>query len=549
MAKQFLVIAVLLCVVVAVAGGARADVPRLISYQGNLTDASGPVSAAKTIVLGFYDADTGGNLLQGFTETHTVTVKDGIFNVLIGSATPGGVPPIIFDGPPGAAVYLSINVEGQELLPRRQVVSVAYALRSEMAMQSKHTGEAENALLLDGLDSLQFLRSDEDDTTTGTLTAQTGLEGQGKDGSGFLGGADPIAGVKGVGTDGAGVGIGAPGIVAVGGGGTMLGELDLAFRSYGELQLLTHDDEGVELEPGNGQQGHQLAVSGYGGTTQSSVYSLVHFDGNIAFDPGSGVRLKPGTTQVTTAMWKIHGDNTGGSKQLLIDGPGGQIEIDGGIIVTENTSGGIEAAAVYAENVDREGIAVTARVSSSDACGVFINGGSGDILRGFNGDPDADLVFRVYNSGRVRCTELQITAGSDLAEPFDVTGAEEIKPGMVVAIDPHNVGKLRLATKAYDRTVAGIVSGANGIRPGVTMQQEGTPAAGELPVALTGRVYCWCDASDGPIQPGDMLTTSDTPGHAMKVADYARAQGAILGKAMSALPSGRGLVLVLVRPQ
>jgi hypothetical protein len=62
-------------------------------------------------------------------------------------------------------------------------------------------------------------------------------------------------------------------------------------------------------------------------------------------------------------------------------------------------------------------------------------------------------------------------------------------------------------------------------------------------------VYCWCDASGGAIEPGDMLTTSDTPGHAMKVTDYPRAQGAIIGKAMTSLEEGRGLVLVLVNLQ
>jgi len=58
-------------------------------------------------------------------------------------------------------------------------------------------------------------------------------------------------------------------------------------------------------------------------------------------------------------------------------------------------------------------------------------------------------------------------------------------------------------------------------------------------------------AIDGvfPIKPGDLLTTSDTPGHAMKVTEHPRAQGAILGKAMSSLESGTGLVLVLVTLQ
>jgi hypothetical protein len=72
---------------------------------------------------------------------------------------------------------------------------------------------------------------------------------------------------------------------------------------------------------------------------------------------------------------------------------------------------------------------------------------------------------------------------------------------------------------------------------------------GEYPVALTGRVYVWADASNGAIVPGDLLTTSDIPGHAMKVMDYEQAQGAILGKAMSSLETGTGLVLILVSLQ
>jgi len=156
---------------------------------------------------------------------------------------------------------------------------------------------------------------------------------------------------------------------------------------------------------------------------------------------------------------------------------------------------------------------------------------------------------RLDVNGTARTRVLQITGGSDLAEPFEIAGAAAVEPGMVVAIDPQHPGQLQVATHAYDRTVAGCVSGANGINPGLTMQQEGTPAEGAFPVALSGRVYCWADASYGPLHPGDLLTTSDTPGHVMKVTDYASAQGAIVGKAMTRLDEGRGLVLVLVTLQ
>ena len=81
------------------------------------------------------------------------------------------------------------------------------------------------------------------------------------------------------------------------------------------------------------------------------------------------------------------------------------------------------------------------------------------------------------------------------------------------------------------------------------MGQSGSIANGKHPVALTGRVYCHVDASFGAIEPGDLITTSSTPGHGMKVGDHDQAQGAIIGKAMTGLKEGRGLVLVLVSLQ
>ena len=118
-----------------------------------------------------------------------------------------------------------------------------------------------------------------------------------------------------------------------------------------------------------------------------------------------------------------------------------------------------------------------------------------------------------------------------------------------MCIDPVHPGKLVTSARAYDRTVAGVVSGAGGINTGVFMGQPGSVANGQHPVALTGRVYVQADSSNGPIQPGDLLTTSDTAGHAMKVTDYTKAQGAIIGKAMTSLEAGKDLVLVLVSLQ
>jgi hypothetical protein len=151
--------------------------------------------------------------------------------------------------------------------------------------------------------------------------------------------------------------------------------------------------------------------------------------------------------------------------------------------------------------------------------------------------------------GELTAKVVTITGGADVAEPYEVAGAGDVQPlpGYVVAIDPQHVGQMRVASRAYDRMVAGILSGANGIAPGIILRQQGTVADGLHPVASIGRVWCWCDAdANGAIEAGDMLTTSNTPGHAMKVSDFNKANGSVIGKAMSSLKSGRGLVLVLV---
>lgn len=159
----------------------------------------------------------------------------------------------------------------------------------------------------------------------------------------------------------------------------------------------------------------------------------------------------------------------------------------------------------------------------------------------------------LWADGPMQCKSLKILGGADLAEPFDVraTAAEpDVRPGMVVVIDADHPGELRLADQPYDTRVAGIISGANGLEPGMVMKSEGQEKAeGRYPVAMTGRVWCYADATGAPIRPGDRLTTSTIPGCAMRAADDARAGGAVIGKAMTELKDGKGLVLVLVNLQ
>lgn len=143
-------------------------------------------------------------------------------------------------------------------------------------------------------------------------------------------------------------------------------------------------------------------------------------------------------------------------------------------------------------------------------------------------------------------TVMELGEGLDYSEGFDVSEKSKITPGTVMIIDPDNPGKLAISHEPYDRKVAGIIAGAKGLGSGVRL------GAGQFDhdVALAGRVYCNVDATYGSIEPGDLLTTSPTYGYAMKVSDYIKAQGAILGKAMESLEKGqKGQILVLVTLQ
>ena len=229
--------------------------------------------------------------------------------------------------------------------------------------------------------------------------------------------------------------------------------------------------------------------------------------------------------------------------RLFADGPG---DITGGLHLTAGTTDTFRMFAhtlfggcfeMYRNN-GVQTLEIWASASGTTGARMFLRDGAGTTNIVLDGE-----------QGSITAETLTLTGGADLAEPFDLVDAPNARPGMVVCIDPTSPGRLRIARHAYDPTVAGVISGAGGVATGMTMGHAGTVATGRHPVALTGRVYVLCDATAHAIRPGDLLTTSTTPGHAMVAHDRTRAPGAVLGKAMSSLESGTGLVLVLVALQ
>jgi hypothetical protein len=105
--------------------------------------------------------------------------------------------------------------------------------------------------------------------------------------------------------------------------------------------------------------------------------------------------------------------------------------------------------------------------------------------------------------------------------------------------------KLYQATQAYDKRVAGVISGAGNYKPGIVLDKRQSQND-RKPIALLGKAYCKADANYGSIEVGDLLTTSPTPGHAIKATDPQSAFGAVIGKALRPIKGGRGLIPILV---
>jgi hypothetical protein len=135
---------------------------------------------------------------------------------------------------------------------------------------------------------------------------------------------------------------------------------------------------------------------------------------------------------------------------------------------------------------------------------------------------------------------------ADCAENFDISSTDDIQPGTVMVLNED--GGVESSQHAYDKKVAGIISGAGCYKPGIVLggQESGSK---RIPIALMGKVFCKVDANYSCIEVGDMLTTSATAGHAMKASDPSRAFGTVIGKALGSMKEGLGLIPVLVALQ
>jgi len=492
------------------AGPAQAlNVGYVFTYQGSLADNGSAPTALYDFRFLLFDAASSGTQL-GLVTVNDLQVNGGIFSVDLDFGMSA------FDA---GAVWLQIEIRpgastgSYTTLPRQRINPTPFAIGLSLPMQQ--TGFAATPLV--SLTNASI-------GSGGEFVAGPYVTGDGTLNYGLIGRTPDnrlnAAGVRGENTAASGQVIGVEGVATNSIIGTGLVGRGGATGVYGEAQATN----GVGIR-GVGTGTNAIGVIGDGASAGGSFYGTTsNSNGLLAIGQGTGSGVFASNSTGTA----VYATGTGQYRQ------GATVRINNG----QSDAGMCQ----YVTN------------NSTWATTHMQNDGTGEVL--WLEKPQAgnflvattgtDWKFWLDGAGMTHTKSLEILGGSDLSERFDVHGQSAPEPGTVVSIDSRGDGQLEVSSEPYDHRVAGVISGANGVRTGMLMGQDGTAASGDHPVALTGRVYCKVTTANGPIRPGDLLTTSSRPGYAMRASDPLRSQGALLGKAMGSLETGEGLVLVLV---
>lgn len=305
----------------------------------------------------------------------------------------------------------------------------------------------------------------------------------------------------------------------------------------------------------------RLRILGTGdvGIGTSSPTSKLTVAGEIRSTSG-GFRFPDGTVQTTASAGGGSGTVTGVTAGTGLTGGGSA----GNVTVTNSDRGSSQS--IFKNIADGSGTSRFTAGSNNDTIRFAGSGGTTVNFDGATKTVTVDATASTSTATNIKAGQFGLnTGGGDYTFPGNVTvvgninakyqdlaewvsSSETLLRGTVVILDPNKSNQVLTATQAYDTRVAGVISD----KPGIALGEGGD---GRFLVATTGRVRVKVDASKAPINIGDLLVSSDTPGFATKSEPIdlggrkIHLPGTILGKALEPLAKGQGEILVLLSLQ
>jgi len=257
--------------------------------------------------------------------------------------------------------------------------------------------------------------------------------------------------------------------------------------------------------------------------SEKNIWLIVDSDDN---DTGRSIKFGSNDWDSPTELMRIEEDGDVIIQDYL--DVGGDLDVGDDLDVADRIYGKggtfFDGYNIYVNRIETDSnVYVKRNTSESDShARVYFNSERARI--GWNG---SEYYFQDGNGSGEKISVGSCGGCGDIAEYASVSKNEPLESGDVVVIDVNSEEQFAKSIGPFSENVAGVYSSTPGIYMG--LPEDGISLGGEdftqksslehngtIPLALAGQVPVKVTDENGPISKGDLLTTSSTPGYAMK---------------------------------